>query len=71
MALDKAGIFAANTLPRVEVQVPEWGGSVWVRTLTAAELDAFEASTVTRDRNGETKPNLVNVRARSRGPGHL
>ncbi len=29
--------------PREEVQVPEWGGSVWVRTLSAAERDKLEA----------------------------
>jgi hypothetical protein len=30
------------SLPTEEVQVPEWGGSVFVRTLTAAERDRFE-----------------------------
>lgn len=32
----------APVLAREEVQVPEWGGSVWVRTLTGTERDRLE-----------------------------
>jgi len=34
----------AGKLQREEVPVPEWGGSVLVRELTAEERDAYEAS---------------------------
>lgn len=42
MALSRDQILSANDLPRVEVDVPEWGGSVCVRMLTAGEKDAFD-----------------------------
>jgi hypothetical protein len=47
------------------VPVPEWGEKVAVRlkVLSAAERDAFEASTVTT-KGGRQKPNLANLRAR-------
>jgi hypothetical protein len=47
------------------VPVPEWGPRVAVRlkVLSAAERDAFEASTVTT-KGGRQKPNLANLRAR-------
>lgn len=47
------------------VKVPEWGKNAAVRlkVLTAAERDAFEASTVTT-KGGRQKPNLANLRAR-------
>jgi hypothetical protein len=47
------------------VPVPEWGERVAVRlkVLSAAERDAFEASTVTT-KGGRQKPNLANLRAR-------
>lgn len=37
-------------LPRREVRVPELGGSVHVRTMTAGERDRFELSTHQADR---------------------
>ena len=30
------------------VEVPEWGGCIYVRTLTGTERDAFESSVVNR-----------------------
>jgi len=43
-----------------EVKVPEWGGTVFVREITASERDAFEASSL--DKKGGAK--MVNIRAR-------
>ena len=43
MALTKEQILAADDLPKEEVQVPEWGGSVYVRTLGGFERDLLEA----------------------------
>ena len=42
--LDKAAILNADDLPRERVEVPEWGGAVFVRTLTGGERDTYEAS---------------------------
>lgn len=41
--LTREAILAADDLPKVEVAVPEWGGgSVWIRSFTGAERDAWE-----------------------------
>ena len=49
----------ATDLPTEEVQVPEWGGSVFVRTMSGIERDSFEQSILDAKKTG-----LVNVRAR-------
>lgn len=58
--LSKAAILAASDLPTEQVPVPEWGGTVTVRTMSGAERDAFEASII----EGKTGGRLVNVRAK-------
>lgn len=40
--LTREAILSANDLARESLTVPEWGGDVWVRTLTAAERDTWE-----------------------------
>lgn len=45
------------------VEVPEWGGSVRVKSLTATERDAFEASLVAGEGKNR-KANLANIRAK-------
>lgn len=40
--IGRDSILAAADLPRREVQVPEWGGSVYVRSMTGDERDAWE-----------------------------
>lgn len=42
MTLTKAQILAASDLNLLEVPVPEWGGSVYVRVMTVGERDAYE-----------------------------
>lgn len=42
--LSKDQILSADDLPFRDVDVPEWGGTVRVRTMTGGERDAFEAS---------------------------
>ena len=42
--LDRNAILGAADLPVRPVEVPEWGGQVFVRMLTAGERDAWEAS---------------------------
>lgn len=44
--LSREAILKADDLPRRLVSVPEWGGEVFVRTLSGTERDAFEASFV-------------------------
>ena len=59
MALSKTDILDADDMPREEVAVPEWGGTVLVRTMTAAERDSFEARVIGTD----GIRNLANIRA--------
>lgn len=56
--LTKEAILAADDLPRELVNVPEWGGDVFVRTMTGTDRDAFEASLIGKEGRME------NVRAR-------
>jgi hypothetical protein len=42
MQLTRDQIFAAEDLTTVAVEVPEWGGTVFVRMMTAGERDRFE-----------------------------
>lgn len=45
MALNKAKILAAtDTKVSDPVEVPEWGGQVYIKTLTGTERDQFEES---------------------------
>lgn len=62
-ALTRADVLGAQDGRREAVEVPEWGGTLWVRTLTASERDAFEASLV-RVRAGKIEPNNANQRGR-------
>lgn len=59
MTLSRDAILGAVDIQTKEVDVPEWGGTVFIKGMTGAERDAFEA---TNQRNGEQ--NLTNVRAR-------
>lgn len=61
--LTAADILAANDEVREQVEVPEWGGYVWVRGLTGAERDAFEAS-ILEGRGRNRQVNLKNFRAK-------
>ena len=54
--LTKDAILAAEDRRTEEVPVPEWGGSVLVRTMSGAERDAFEL--------GVTGTSKSNIRAR-------
>ena len=60
--LSKQQILDANDRKLEPVEVPEWGGTVYVRTLTGTEKDAYLARHVkavdgqqTFDRNGATE----------------
>lgn len=64
MNLSKDQILEALDLKSVTVDVPEWGGSVLVRTMTGADRDAFEASMVTTNPDGSRTPDMRNLRAK-------
>lgn len=44
MLLGKDQILAAEDLPYRDVEVPEWGGTVRIRTMTGGDRDSFESS---------------------------
>lgn len=61
--LTKDQILGIKDLQIEKVDVPEWGGYVFVRGMTGAERDSFEASVVDI-RGSSQKINMVNVRAK-------
>ncbi len=66
--LSREAILAAQDIKVERVEVPEWGGHVFVRMLHGAERDRFEQSNVkvTRGKGGRvtTEPAPGNFRAR-------
>ena len=64
MSLNRDAILSADDLPRKSVDVPEWGGSVWVKTMTAGERDAWEADCLNRQKANNDTTDLTNFRAR-------
>ena len=61
--LDRAAILAVPDIATEDVDVPEWGGVVRVRGLTASQRDAFEAASL-QGKGKNTSVNLHNLRAR-------
>ena len=61
--LSKTAILAAQDLQTEDVEVPDWGGAVRVRSFTGRERDAFEASMVRGD-GRDRRVDLTNMRAR-------
>jgi len=51
VVLLRDAILSAVDLPLVEVEVPEWGGIVYVKPMTAGARDAFEASVADSEGN--------------------
>lgn len=62
--LTKDAILSSTDLPSEEVQVPEWGGSVFVRTMSGTERDAFEQSIIEGKTAKGSTAKMVNVRAK-------
>lgn len=65
--LDAAAILAASDAKLEWVDVPEWGGGVFVRAMSGLQLDQYEQRMLARriaDKDGKTlKVNLDNARA--------
>lgn len=62
--LAKENILAAADLPTEDVPVPEWSGTVRVRTMTGADRDGFETSLIAVDEEGKRRPNMENMKAK-------
>jgi hypothetical protein len=63
MSLNKQDILQADDVVKELVHVPEWGGDVWVKGMTGAERDKFEASIVRMSGKDQTF-NMTNFRAK-------
>lgn len=61
--LTAEAILATATAPPQPLYVPEWGGTVYVREMSGAERDAFEAASLAGRGKGATF-NAQNIRAR-------
>ena len=61
--LDRSSILSVSDLRIEKVEVPEWGGCVYIKSLSGKERDAFEAS-MFEGRGKNRKENLANLRAR-------
>lgn len=60
MLLTREAILGADDLKREPVEVPEWGGTVYIAMMTGAARDAWEQSLV----DGKGGTNTANIRAR-------
>jgi hypothetical protein len=62
--LSRDAILAADDRKTEDVAVPEWGGSVRVRSLSGSERDAYEAHIVQLRADGTKSVNLKNLRGK-------
>ena len=63
MLLNKEQIKNVSDLETLDVEVPEWGGTVRLKSLTGAERDRFEAGVV-QGQGRNTTVNMQNLRAK-------
>lgn len=56
MALNKAAILAAGDVALSKVNVPEWGGDVFIKTISGVDRDRFE--------DGYSEQKMKNFRSR-------
>ena len=61
--LNKKAILEVKDIEIEQVDVPEWGGHVFVKGMTGMERDTFEASIV-QQRGKDARVNMVNIRAK-------
>jgi hypothetical protein len=61
--LTKEQILRVKDIETRTVNVPEWGGDVLVRSLSATERDYFESKLVDQS-GGKVRANLQNIKAR-------
>lgn len=63
-ALTREAILEIRDIKTEQVNVPEWGGYVWVRGMSGAERDRFESEIVLIDKKGKARVDMANIRAR-------
>ncbi len=61
-ALTREAILGSPDAPRTKVDVPEWGGYVWVHVMSGTERDRWETEIIKSAKDG--KETTENVRAR-------
>jgi len=62
--LSKREILEAHDLGHKDIEVPEWGGTVRIKRITALERDEFERENSKKNKNGEQEMAMDNFRAR-------
>lgn len=55
--LSKLSILSATKLPTRDIEVPEWGGTVRIRTLSGAELEDYQ-NDIMESRKGKKRIDL-------------
>jgi hypothetical protein len=63
MILNKKTILEANDVTKKLVKVPEWGGEVYVRSMSGEDRDRFE-NLIVQSNGKSAKSNLENFRAK-------
>jgi hypothetical protein len=63
-SLTREQILAATDVAIERLEVPEWGGVVYLKALTARERDAYEISCLKTNRQGKREFDGRNVRAK-------
>ena len=61
--LTKDQILSANDRNIQEIEVPEWGGTVYIRNMTGGERDAYEMSLI-KMQGRNMQADLANARAK-------
>jgi hypothetical protein len=61
-ALSREAILATPDAGRTQVEVPEWGGYVWVHVMSGTERDRWETDIIKSSRDG--KESTENTRAK-------
>jgi hypothetical protein len=62
--LNREDILKAEDVETREVDVPEWGGVVRVKALNGYDRDAYQASMLQFQKNGQASPELGNMTAK-------
>jgi len=62
--LTKAAILEASDLPFEDVEVPEWGGTIRVRTMPGYERDTFEQAIADRTPSKKSPVRVAGMKAR-------
>lgn len=62
--LSRQEIIDAKDIDSQTIDVPEWGGSVVVRVMSAADRNRFEQSIVSIDKDGKRVPSMENFRCK-------